>query len=254
MIRLDYRGARATRHNTVLVGKAITFDTGGYSIKPSAGMVDMKYDKTGGCTVMGIMKAAALLKLRCNIVGLMATAENMVSDRACRVGDIITMANGKTVEITNTDAEGRLVLADALWYAQKYCKPTALIDMATLTGGVLVALGRIAAGLMSNDDELSAALGECSRMTHERLWRLPLWDDYAELMKGVDADLVNSSAKRDAHCIQGGIFLKQFVDDSVPWAHLDIAGVATEDRNGGKAASGYGVRLLVDYLRRHQQA
>ncbi len=250
LIRLEYRGTRGTRKTAVLVGKAITFDTGGYSIKPSQGLAGLKYDKTGGCTVMGVLMAAATLKLKCNLIGLVAAAENMVSDRAYRAGDIIHMANGKTVEVTNTDAEGRLVLADALWYAQKYCKPTALIDIATLTGGVGIALGKCAAGLMSNDDELSAMLGECGRVTHERLWRLPLWDDYKELMVGTDSDLVNSSSKRDAHCIQGGIFLKQFVNNSMPWAHLDIAAVASDDTNGGKVASGFGVRLLVEYLRR----
>ncbi len=251
LIQLDYRGNPQSRTKLVLVGKAITFDTGGYSIKPSAGLANLKYDKTGGCTVMGIIKTAALLKLKCNVTALVAAAENMVSDRAYRAGDILTMANGKTVEVTNTDAEGRLVLADALWYGQKYCQPTVMVDMATLTGGVMVALGSVAAGLMSNDDNLSAELEECGRATRERLWRLPLWDDYQDLMKGVDSDLVNSAPKRDAHCIQGGIFLKQFVENDVPWAHLDIAAVAANDTNGGKVASGFGVRLMIEYLRRN---
>ncbi|MBN2447457.1 MAG: leucyl aminopeptidase family protein, partial [Phycisphaerae bacterium] len=177
LIQLGYRGAPGSHHRTVLVGKALTFDTGGYSIKPSAGLAGLKFDKTGGCTVMGILKAAALLKLKCNITGLVAAAENMVSRDAYRPGDIIRMMNGKTVEVTNTDAEGRLVLADALTYAQKHCKPTSLIDIATLTGGVRVALGTFAAGIMSNNDELCGQLGECGRRTRERLWRLPLWDD-----------------------------------------------------------------------------
>ncbi|MBU0639342.1 MAG: leucyl aminopeptidase family protein, partial [Planctomycetes bacterium] len=186
LIRIEYRGAPRARPNTVLVGKAITFDTGGYSIKPSAGLESMKFDKCGGATVLGIIKAAAALKLPCNLVGLVAAAENAVSREAYRPGDILKMANGKTVEVISTDAEGRLVLADALWYAQKYCKPTALIDFATLTGGVVTALGKLAAGLMSNDDALSAELGESGRRTHERLWRLPLWDEYRELIKGQD--------------------------------------------------------------------
>jgi leucyl aminopeptidase len=248
LIRIDYRGAPRVRPNTVLVGKAITFDTGGYSIKPSAGLESMKFDKCGGATVLGIIKAAAALKLPCNLVGLVAAAENAVSQTAYRPGDILKMANGKTVEVISTDAEGRLILADALWYAQKYCKPTALIDFATLTGGVVTALGKTAAGLMSNDDTLSADLGESSRRTHERLWRLPLWDDYRELIKGTDSDIRNAGKKRFAHPIVGGIFLKEFVDDKVPWAHLDIAGPATDENE--KEATGFGVRLIVDYLTR----
>lgn len=246
LIKLEYRGAPNARANTVLVGKAITFDTGGYSIKTAAGMETMKFDKCGGATVLGIMRAAATLKLKCNLVGLIAAAENAVSREAYRPGDILRMASGKTVEVTNTDAEGRLVLADALWYAQKHCKPTAMIDFATLTGGVVTALGKTAAGLMSNHDELSADLGEAGRRTHERLWRLPLWDDYRELIKGQDADIQNSSSKRFAHPIVGGMFLKEFVDDGVPWAHIDIAGPATDD--AGTKATGFGVRLIVDYL------
>ena len=248
LIRLDYRGAPRSRANTVLVGKAVTFDTGGYSLKTPGGMETMKFDKCGGATVMGIMRAVADLKLRANVVGLIAAAENMVSAQSYRPGDILTMASGKTVEVTNTDAEGRLVLADALWYAQKHCKPTALVDFATLTGGVVTALGKAAAGLMSNDDELSAALGESGRRTHERLWRLPLWDDYRELIKAQDADIQNAGTKRHAHPIVGGIFLKEFVSDGVPWAHIDIAGPATDD--AGRHATGFGVRLILDYLRR----
>ena len=250
LIRLEYKAAQRARTTTVLVGKAITFDTGGYSIKPAAGLEGLKYDKCGGMTVMGVMKAAATLRLKCNLVGLIAAAENAISEKAYRPGDIIKMASGKTVEVISTDAEGRLVLADALWYAQKYFKPTALINVATLTGGVKVALGTAAAGLMSNNDDLAAALGESGRVTNERLWRLPLWDDYRELIRGTDSDIKNSAGKRDAHCIVGGMFLKEFVKDDVPWAHLDIANVATSDDNGEKGATGFGVRLIVDYLKR----
>ena len=160
--------------------------------------------------------------------------------------------SGKTVEVTNTDAEGRLILADALWYAQQKLKPTALIDLATLTGGVMIALGSAAAGLMSTDDSLAADLGEAGRRTHERLWRLPLWDDYKEGLKSHDADIKNSSGKREAHCIMGGMFLKEFVKSDMSWAHLDIAEVATDDNGrtpGGKGATGFGVRLLVEFLR-----
>ena len=247
LIRLDYRGAPRARTNTVLIGKAITFDTGGYSLKPSTSITGMKFDKCGGATVMGIMKAVAALKLPCNLVGLIAAAENAVSQDAYRPDDIITMASGKTVEIVSTDAEGRLVLADALWYAQKHCKPTAMIDYATLTGGVVVALGRTAAGIMCNDDALCGELGEAGRRTWERLWRLPLWDEYRDLIKGRDADVLNSATKRQAHPIVGGMFLREFVSDKVPWAHIDIAGTATTDSD---KATGFGVRLTVDYLQR----
>jgi leucyl aminopeptidase len=248
LIRLEHKGAPRARTNTVLIGKAITFDTGGYSLKPSAGLESMKFDKCGGATVLGVLKAAAELKLPCNLVGVIAAAENAISEQAFRPGDILTMASGKTVEVVNTDAEGRLVLADALWYAQKHCKPTAMIDLATLTGGVVTALGKNVAGLMSNDDALSAALGESGRRTHERLWRLPLWDEYRDLIKGQDSDIKNSGAKRSAHPIIGGMFLKEFVGEGVPWAHLDIAGPATDENE--KEATGFGVRLIVDYLRR----
>ncbi len=252
LIQLEYRGARGVRARTVLVGKAITFDTGGYSIKPSQGLEEMKFDKSGGCVVLGVLRAAADLKLKCNLVGLIAAAENAVSEKAYLPGDILRMMSGKTVEVNNTDAEGRLVLGDALWYAQEKLAPTALIDLATLTGGVSVALGRAAAGLMSNDDTLAADLGEAGRRVHERLWRLPLWDDYRELIKSTEADIKNSAGKRDAHTIVGGMFLKEFVKDGVPWAHLDIAGVANEENGKGplcKGSTGFGVRLLLEFLR-----
>jgi leucyl aminopeptidase len=254
LIQLDYRGARGARTRTVLVGKAITFDTGGYSIKPSAGLEELKFDKAGGAAVFGVLRAVADLKLKCNVTGLIAAAENAISEHAYRPGDIIRMMSGKTVEVISTDAEGRLILADALWYAQQKLAPTALVDVATLTGGVGIALGHGAAGLMSNDDNLAADLGEAGRRTVERLWRLPLWDDYRELIKSTEADIKNVSSKREAHAIVGGMFLKEFIKDGTPWAHLDIAAVAT-DENGkgpaGKGATGFGVRLLVEFLQRH---
>jgi leucyl aminopeptidase len=256
LIKLEYRPRPDSRRNTVLVGKAITFDTGGYSIKPAAGLEALKFDKCGGAAVMGVLKAASDLALPCNVAGVIAAAENAVSDRAYRPGDILTMASGKTVEVISTDAEGRLVLADALWYAQQNLAPTEIIDVATLTGGAAVALGRVAAGLMSTDDELAGLLGECGRAVHERLWRLPLWDDYRELIKGTDAELRNSSGKRDAQAIVGGMFLKEFIAQGMAWAHLDIAAVATTEdagASGGKGATGFGVQLLVEYLRRTAQ-
>jgi leucyl aminopeptidase len=218
LIQLEYRRLPKSRQLTALVGKAITFDSGGYSIKPAAGLESLKYDKCGGATVMAILKAAAELKLRCNLVGIVAAAENALSDRAYRPGDILKMMSGKTVEVISTDAEGRLVLADALWYAQEKLQATEIIDLATLTGGASVALGRAAAAIMSNDDELAGRLGECGRVTHERLWRLPLWDEYRDLIKGTDTDLKNASGKRDAQTIVGGMFLKEFIRDKTAWA------------------------------------
>lgn len=253
LIQLEYRAAPKSRVTTVIVGKAVTFDTGGYSIKPAENMEAMKFDKCGGMTVLGVMKAIAALKLKVNVVGLIPAAENSVSGRAYRPADILTMYSGKTVEVTNTDAEGRLILADALWYAQEKFAPTHLIDLATLTGGVRIALGSACAGLMSTNDELAGELGECGRVVHERLWRLPLWDDYQPLLKSTEADIKNSSGKREAHAIAGGMFLKEFIKEKTAWAHLDIAAVATNDENGvitGKGATAFGVRLLVEFLKR----
>jgi leucyl aminopeptidase len=183
---------------------------------------------------------------------VLAAAENMISDVAYRPNDILTTLSGKTVEIISTDAEGRLVLSDALTYAQQQFNPRCVIDLATLTGGVVVALGDTRAGILSNNDDLSNTLFTLGEQVHERLWRLPLDDDYFELLKSVDADFKNSSGVRKAHPIIGGIFLKQFVNDETPWAHLDIAGVSDWDKEMPycpKGASGFGVRLLVEYLR-----
>ncbi len=250
MIILEYAGQEPGASPVVLVGKAITFDTGGYSIKSTEGIVGMKYDKCGGVDVLAALQAAAALKLKTPLVGIIAAAENMISAEAYRPDDIITTLNGKTVEIISTDAEGRLVLADALAYAQNEYQPRAIIDLATLTGGVVTALGKVRAGLLSNNDELSAALFAAGEKTGERLWRLPLDEEYSQKMKGDDADLKNSGG-REGHCILGGAFLKAFVADDVPWAHLDIAGVADTDKDlpySPKGATGFGIRLLIEYL------
>ena len=252
MIILEYQGAgdETTVQPIVLVGKALTFDTGGYSLKTTDGIVGMKYDKCGGVDVLATILAASALKLPVHLIAILAAAENMISGGAYRPDDIIKTLSGKTVEIISTDAEGRLVLADALTYAQREFHPSALIDLATLTGGVVTALGRVRCGYMSNNDQLSASLFEAGERVSEKLWRLPLDDDYAKLIKGDDADLKNSGG-REAHPVIGGIFLKQFVDDQTPWAHLDIAGVSGTDKElpyCPKGATGFGVRLLLDYL------
>jgi leucyl aminopeptidase len=251
LILLEHRPGKSTRKPVAVVGKAVTFDTGGISIKPAADMDAMKYDKCGGMAVLGVMQAVAALKLPTPVIGVIPTAENAVDGHAYRPGDIVRMYNGKTVEITNTDAEGRMILADALAYVSKQYEPAAIIDMATLTGGVVVALGSVYAGLMTNNDTIAKDLERAGEASGEMVWRLPLHERYKSIMDGTHADLQNSGG-REAHAIAGGIFLQHFVPEKTPWAHVDIAGVAhpkKDDRYLGKGASGFGVRLVVQYLR-----
>ena len=261
LICLEHRPRGTARDRPVLlVGKAVTFDTGGYCIKPATSMDGMKYDKCGGMAVIGAMHAVARLNVGARVVGLIPTAENMVSRRAYRPGDILTLANGVTVEVTNTDAEGRLILADALAYGCKAYRPRAVIDLATLTGGVVVALGRYSAGLFCADHPLRSRLLDAGEFTGERLWHLPLWDEHREQMRGTHGDLVNS-AGREASPIQGAAFLSHFVGEDaparmpdIPWAHIDIAGVSDVKHSAsatglyGKGPTGFGVRLLVRLL------
>lgn len=250
MIVLEYPGKAAGQPPVALVGKAITFDSGGYSLKSVDGMVGMKYDKCGGAAVLAIMQAAAELQLETPLVGIICAAENMVSQAAYRPDDIITALNGKTIEIVSTDAEGRLVLADGLVYAQREYHPCAVIDLATLTGGVVTALGHVRAGLMSNNDTLANQLFTAGEQTGERLWRLPLDEEFSRNMKGDDADLKNSGG-REGHAILGGAFLKEFIAGDTPWAHLDIAGVADINKDlpyAPKGATGFGIRLIIEYL------
>ena len=248
LIVLEYRGPGAKGRPVVLVGKGITFDSGGISIKPGAGMEEMKTDMAGAAAVLGTMSAAAGLKLPINLVGIVPTAENMPDGKAYKPGDVLTSLSGQTIEITNTDAEGRLVLCDAMHFAQRY-KPTAMIDLATLTGACVVALGHEASGLMGNDQRLVDALKKAGERCGERVWQLPLWDEYGEVMKSDIADLKNAGS-RDGGSITAGWFLKQFVGET-PWAHLDIAGTAWSDKARPycpKGATGVGVRLLIEYL------
>jgi len=248
-IILEYRGGGAKERPIVFVGKGITFDSGGISLKPREGMEKMKNDMAGAAAVMGAVTAAARLRLPVNLVGLIPSAENLPGGRAYKPGDLIKVMAGKTVEIVNTDAEGRLVLCDALHYAQRY-RPAALIDIATLTGACVVALGNFASGLMGNDDGLAKALKKAGETSGERVWELPLWDEYGELMKSDIADLKNAGGPT-AGTISAAWFLKQFAGKS-RWAHLDIAGTAWEEKGRPylpKGATGVGVRLLVEYLR-----
>ncbi|MBX3382554.1 MAG: leucyl aminopeptidase family protein [Phycisphaeraceae bacterium] len=258
MIRLEYTppraSARATSRPTVLVGKTICYDTGGLSLKVNNGMVGMKRDKDGGCAVLGAMHAiATVIKPRVRVVALLAAAENSISDEAYRPDDVLTFRNGVTVEVTNTDAEGRLVLADALCWACDKENPSAIIDLATLTGGVITALGSTYAGLFCEDDKLRARIDAASAASGERVWRLPMHQEYRDMMKSPVADIVNSNPNRKAHPIQGAAFLSYFVADRTPWCHLDIAGVHVAERNAGPyidGPNGWGVRLLAELLDR----
>jgi leucyl aminopeptidase len=249
LIALRYAGG-GSGDRIGLVGKAVTFDSGGISIKPSAGMHEMKMDMSGGAAVLEAVAAIAELGLELDLVAAIPATENMPSGSAIKPGDIITQLNGKTVEVNNTDAEGRLILADALTYCVRELGAKRIVDLATLTGAVLVALGSTYAGLMSNDDEWAEAILQAATESGELAWRLPLHAEYKQLTKGSVADLTNASSKRKAGTIYAGSFLEEFVDD-LPWAHLDIAGTAwdTGREYVGKGATGYGVRLLVRLAR-----
>jgi leucyl aminopeptidase len=251
LLLIEYKGA-GSEAPVALVGKAITFDTGGYSLKPSEFIIGMKYDKAGGVSVLATIIAAARLKLKTNLVAIIPSAENMISSESYRPDDILKMLSGLTVEIVSTDAEGRLILADALTYAQNTYKPRAIIDIATLTGGVKIALGTRRAGLLSNSDELASVLQNAGETTGELLWRLPLDDEYFDLLKSDDADMKNSGP-REAQTIVGAIFLKQFVSDDFPWAHLDIAATGEAESEKpwcGKGPNGFGVRLMLEAVKK----
>jgi leucyl aminopeptidase len=234
-----------------LIGKGVTFDTGGISLKPGAGMQEMKMDMSGAAAVLETVGAIAELGLRLDLLAVVPSTENMPSGTAIKPGDVITQYNGKTVEVNNTDAEGRLILADALAYAAELGAER-LVDVATLTGAVQVALGSTYAGLMSNDDELAVAVAGAGEATGELAWRLPLHPEYKELMRGTVADLSNLGKKRKAGTITAASFLEEFVGET-PWAHLDIAGSAWDIGREyvGNGANGFGVRLLVELARRH---
>ncbi len=252
------KGRSAAKESPIaFVGKGVTFDTGGISLKPAQGMEEMKMDMAGAACVLGLMRALALRKAKVNAVGVIGLVENMPSGSAQRPGDIVTSMSGQTIEVLNTDAEGRLVLADALWYAQEKFKPGTIIDLATLTGAVLVALGTLHAGLFSNNDDLADKLLKSGKTTGELLWRLPLAPAYNKLIDSPIADMKNISANRYAGSIIGGEFLQRFIQKNVHWAHLDIAGVAWTDKNwslGSQGSTGFGVRLLDDFVAKNFEA
>lgn len=245
LITMHYNGSdKKTAKPIVLVGKGVTFDTGGISIKPSAKMDEMKFDMGGAASVFGVMQACAQLQLPVHVIGVVAAAENMPDGGASRPGDIVKTLSGKTVEILNTDAEGRLVLCDALTYVGKY-KPETVIDIATLTGACIVALGHVASGMLCNNREVGDALIEASKSIDDRIWELPLWDDYAEQLKSNFADVANIGSP-GAGTITAASFLSKFTED-YRWAHLDIAGTAWKS-NADKGATGRPVPLLMEFI------
>ncbi len=247
VLKYSPSGATAKTPSVALVGKAVTFDSGGISLKPGAGMHDMKFDKSGGIAVLGAMKAIAQLKPKAKVYGLIPAAENMPGTGSYRPGDIVTTYSGKTVEIQNTDAEGRMILCDAIAYAEKLGCGT-IVDIATLTGACVVALGQKRAGIMSNDDKLIAKLKSASDQTGERVWHLPCDDEFVEEMKSKIADLKNTGGKWGGACTAAA-FLSQFVDKA-KWAHVDMAGVGVWGANEGDAPGsvGFGVRLLTSFV------
>jgi leucyl aminopeptidase len=236
---------------TAFVGKGVTFDTGGISIKPAAGMEDMKWDMGGAGAVAGTMLALAGRKARANVIGVVGLVENMPDGKAQRPGDVVTTLSGQTVEVINTDAEGRLVLCDVLTWVQREYKPAAIVDLATLTGAIIISLGHEHAGLFTNDDELAAALDSAGKASGDKLWRFPLGPAYDKLIDSPIADIKNVGP-RYGGSITAAQFLQRFIDKGTPWAHLDIAGTVWTDKPGAtwdKGASGFGVRLLDRYVR-----
>jgi len=256
VVVMQWKGAGAKGGEPIaIVGKGVTFDTGGISLKPAAGMEDMKGDMAGAACVVGLMHELAARKAKVNVVGVIGLVENMPSGSAQRPGDIVTSMSGQTIEVLNTDAEGRMVLADCLWYAQDRFKPKAVINLATLTGAVMVALGKEHAGLFSNNDELADRLIEAGRATGEKLWRLPLGPKYDKQIDSKVADMKNTGGKWGGS-ISAAQFLQRFIKEGTPWAHLDIAGTAmssVDSETNRSWGSGFGVRLLDKLIAEHYE-
>lgn len=252
-IVMEYKGAAASKKPICLVGKGLTFDSGGISLKPPLSMEEMKYDMCGGAAVIGALKAIAALKLKVNVMGIVPASENMPGPLANKPGDITTARNGKTTEVNNTDAEGRLILSDALCYASEK-KPACIVTTATLTGAIIISLGNIHTGLFTKNDKLSKALKAASKKSGENIWQMPLTDEHSDDMKGTYADLSNMGSTRGAQSCQAAAFLSEFVDEKIPYAHLDIAGTAWNVGNRKayhpkKGGTGVMVRTFVDFVR-----
>ena len=247
LVTMEWNGLKNNSKPLAFVGKGVTFDTGGYSLKPPKFMEDMTYDMAGSAAVVGLMKSLALRKAKINAVGVVGLVENMVSGVAQRPGDIVKSYSGKTIEVLNTDAEGRLVLADALTYTEKKFKPQFIVDLATLTGAIIVSLGSEYAGLFSNDDKLSERLLNAGKAVEEKLWRMPLHKNYDKLINSKNADMQNINYVGGAGSTTAAQFLQRFILNKTPWAHLDIAGMAFSKYGGSlnsSGATGFGVRLL----------
>ena len=247
LVTMEWKGAKNNSNPLAFIGKGVCFDTGGYSLKPAKFMEDMTYDMAGSAAVVGLMKNLALRKAKINAVGVVGLVENMVSGNAQRPGDIVKSYSGKTIEILNTDAEGRLVLADAITFTEKKFKPKFMIDLATLTGAIIVSLGSEYAGLFSNDDKLSKELIEAGKKVDEKLWRMPLHKNFDKLINSKNADMQNINYVGGAGSTTAAQFLQRFILNKTPWAHLDIAGMAFSKYGGALnsgGATGYGVRLL----------
>ena len=236
----------------VLVGKGLTFDSGGISIKSASKMDEMKYDMCGSAVVLGVMHALAILKPKLNVVAIIPSTENLNGAKAYKPGDILTAYNGKTIEVLNTDAEGRLILADGLSYASKHYDPEYILDFATLTGAVLISLGHIATGVMGTNDDLMKEVKKSSNSVGEKVWELPLWSEYCKQVQSNIADVKNTGAPMQAGSIAGGAFLKEFVGEKIPWVHFDIAGTAwgakPDSINPKGSATGWGIRLVLDMM------
>lgn len=256
LIALEYCTDR-TKDRIALVGKGLTFDAGGICIKPSNKMGDMKGDMTGAAVVIGVLKSLALQKMKTNVVGVIGVTENMISGGAQRPGDVVVSMSKKTIEVDNTDAEGRLVLADAIWYTHKKYRPKIMIDLATLTGAIQVALGHEFAGLFANDDDLAKDLDSSGTSVGEKLWRLPLHPSYEKDIKSDIADIKNVGSGRGAGSITAAMFLKEFVPDTIKWAHIDIAATEWDAKDRAlskRGATGFGVRLLNDFIERRSES
>ncbi|MBV9883100.1 MAG: leucyl aminopeptidase [Sphingomonadaceae bacterium] len=250
LLAMRWNGGKTGAAPVVFIGKGMTFDTGGISIKPALGMESMKWDMGGAGAVTGLMKAVATRKAKVNVVAVCALAENMPDGNAQRPGDVVTSMSGQTIEVINTDAEGRLVLADAMTWAQRQYKPEVMVDLATLTGAMVISLGHEYAGMFANDDALAGKLEAAGKASGDKLWRMPMNDEYNKIMDSQIADMKNS-ASREGGSITAACFLGRFVEEGVKWAHLDIAGMAWSDKAGSlydKGATGYGVALLDRYL------
>ena len=247
LVTIEWNGSKSKSKPLAFVGKGVCFDTGGYSLKPAKFMEDMTYDMAGSATVIGLMKTLALRKSKINVVGVVGLVENMVSGNAQRPGDIVKSYSGKTIEVLNTDAEGRLVLADALTFTEEKFKPQFIVDLATLTGAIIVSLGSEYAGLFSNNDKLSKQLIDAGESVEEKLWRMPLNENFDKLINSKNADMQNINYIGGAGSTTAAQFLQRFIINKTPWAHLDIAGMAFSKYGGALnsgGATGYGVRLL----------